>query len=61
MSKILYDLVVIDAISNTVYNYKTVEKDLFIDNFDLEHNLLSFKQFVRYVSENETFIYYMIA
>jgi hypothetical protein len=51
---------VIYAVENSIHNYNTVERDLFIENFDLDSNLESFSKFDTYIRNHEHDIYYMI-
>ena len=45
------------AIENTIHMYTTIERDLFIENFDLDYNL---QHFHAYVMKHEQDIYYYI-
>ena len=48
------------AIENTIHMYTTIERDLFIENFDLDYNLNTFTAFHAYVMKHEQDIYYSI-
>lgn len=48
------------ATEYTINSYITIERDLFIENFDCNHNLESFSKFRIYIIDNEPDIYNMI-
>ena len=60
MSKSHYMKAVVYAIENTIHAYNTIERDLFIENFDLDSNLESFSKFDTYIRNHEQDIYYYI-
>jgi len=60
MSKLAYDTAVVYAINMAVERYLCEEKDEFIGNFNLEANLLSYKQFASFIRTNEHDFYHMI-
>jgi hypothetical protein len=51
---------VVYAVENTIRMYNTIERDLFIENFDLDSNLESFSKFDTYIRNHEQDIYYSI-
>lgn len=60
MSKAEHKCAIAFAIEYTINSYITIERDLFIENFDRSHNLESFSKFRTYIIENEDDIYNMI-
>jgi hypothetical protein len=60
MSKSHYMKAVVYAVENTIRMYNTIERDLFIENFDLDSNLESFSKFDTYIRNHEQDIYYSI-
>ena len=60
MSKSHYMKAVVYAVENTIRMYNTIERDLFVENFDLDSNLESFSKFDTYIRNHEQDIYYSI-